>query len=145
MNSMFWLVPGGKHTNGGSASWSPGFSDRTVPLHRRPVGLAYKPEVEEHTHTHTLISPSLVSKPVLFGINYIFPLRYIWILAIRQQMAVPRFRERADFTRSWYFTSPPPLTARYTNWDWHLRFRTLWKCIFLFIILAGQVYKITWC
>lgn len=39
------FILGGKPTNGGSASWSPGFSDRTLRVHKRPVDQGFKHEV----------------------------------------------------------------------------------------------------
>ncbi len=101
MAALSWFIPGGKPTNGGSASWCRGFWDRTAPVHRRPVDQDFRQEVQLETN--------LFVSHLLLHLHWTIPnhrklnsclLRCIWSPATRQQVGVPRFREKANLLRA---------------------------------------------
>lgn len=65
------FISGGKPTNGGSASWSPGSWDRTAPVHRRPVVQGFKREVKNQSLLFPF-PPFIFTDPFLISVNYIF-------------------------------------------------------------------------
>lgn len=63
------FIPGGKPTNGGSASWSRGFSDRTAPVRRRPVDQDFKREVKKPISSSPIPPPRIFTEPILITVN----------------------------------------------------------------------------
>lgn len=100
MSLLLFFIPGGKPTNGGSASWSPGSCGRTMWAHRRPADPDFKPEVKKSVSPSSF--PPLHLNPTIpnhHELNFCSS-RCIWSLAISRQTDVPRFREKTYLLRA---------------------------------------------